>query len=42
MKNKGRILDKGGKKVNPGLNKKPRVGVLTPVLIITQGFVFGS
>ena len=40
MKTKGRIKEKGGEK-NQGSIKKTRVGVPTPVLIITQGVLFG-
>ena len=42
MKTKVRIIKKGGKKEKTGLDEKTWVGVSTPVLIITQGFVFGS
>ena len=42
MKTKGRIIDKGGKKENPGLDEKTRVGVPTPVLMIAQGVLFGK
>ena len=39
---KGRIITKGGKKEKTQGLVKTREGILSPVLIITQGFVFGS
>ena len=40
MKTKARVIHKGRKKIRPGA-EKTRVGVPTPVLIITQGDIFG-
>ena len=36
MKTEGRIIDKGGKRENPWLDEKTRLGIPTLVLIITR------